>query len=176
MTGGQPFVQLPSAHVASWLAQMKPGPSNHALPPNTQHQQVPVKAGSFGSVPASRCWKLCFKRHLWESYRVQCITSSELLSLQNLWTPRPVGKRRGENAVVPEEMLGLLPSRMLTQRDRWCTHTSSEPVCSVTRPQDKSSVSQCHSVTVLTLFGWEHQQAPLLEAYQPAMCLGSALS
>lgn len=49
------------------------------------------------------------------------------------------------------------------------THTSSEPVCSVTQPRDKSGVSQCHTVLTLTgFFVWERQKAPLLEACPPS--------
>lgn len=145
MTGAQPFVQLPSAHVASWPAPRKPGQQNHSLSLNAQQVQVPVKAGTFSSVIAL---PVLFVRHLWESYWWRCITRSELSPPLNLQTVWAIGKPWGEDVVMPLEMLGLLPSRMLTQRDRWYIPASPEQACSVTQPQDRSSVSRRHRALV----------------------------
>lgn len=142
------------------------------ISPNTRQRQVPSKAGSSASVTAlPAVERSALKSTSGSHIGYNASPGLSLWFCKTCGTVWPVGKHRGESAVTPEKTLGLRPSRMLTQRDRWYTHTSLEQVCSVTQPRDNSSVSQCHRVSTLPgVFVCKHQKAPLSEAYPHLPC------
>lgn len=129
----------------------------------------------FSHCPAC-CWKVCFKSTSGSHLGCNATPGLNRCHCKTCGTAWPVGKHRGENVVTPEKLLGLLPSRMLTQRDRWYTHTSLEQVCSVTQPRDNSSVSQCQSLKTPWCLCMQTSESTIVRGLSPlAMFPGSAL-